>query len=48
MPYAIFLAIFLAMVCPTKKQSSHTHQNVTTFANDSTSDSGGEDGHIHP
>ncbi|WP_448698120.1 hypothetical protein ACFGVR_14965 [Mucilaginibacter sp. AW1-3] len=48
MPYFIFLAIFLALVCPAKKHSAHPHQSVTTMSNDSTSDSGGEDGHIHP
>jgi len=49
MPYFIFLAIFMALVCPNARHSARSHQNVSTFAApDSTSDSGGEDGHIHP
>lgn len=42
------MAIFLALVCPTKNYSAHKHQNETTFAAVSTFASGGENGHIHP
>jgi uncharacterized protein YpmB len=49
--YQIFLAIFLALACPshkTNKQTATTRSGATTMAQDTTTLSGGDNGHIHP
>lgn len=48
--YPIFLAILLALACPSHKHSASGHRssNTTVMSADSLGDGDGENGHIPP